>query len=157
MARILFALLSLVCMFQALAAPLRRAVTTPDCSKANAVAIIGIDEARRTLGSINTVDELNARLLLNAQLSLLDASNGTTQIADSLLTGFAPAPADPNARILAGLQAAQALLNQTFFFPSQNASATAVAVKAASSSIATVLVSAQQAVDSNCTTTANYG
>ncbi|KAJ7486456.1 hypothetical protein FB451DRAFT_1553820 [Mycena latifolia] len=156
MARVIFALVSLVCMFQALAAPLRRAVTTPDCSKANVAAIIGIDSAQRSLGSINTADQLfNARFLLNAQLSLLDANNGTTQIADSLLNGVAPAPADANARILAGLQAAQASLNQTFFFAAENATAAAVAVKAASSSIATALASAQQAVDINCTTTVN--
>lgn len=56
----------------------------------------------------------NARLLLQAQLSLLDANNGTTQIADSLLDGAPPAPADASARIVAGLQAAQGFLNQVF-------------------------------------------
>jgi hypothetical protein len=51
-------------------------------------------------------DIVNARNLLEAQISLLDANNGTTAIADSLLTGEQPAPADSNAKIVAGLQAA---------------------------------------------------
>ncbi|KAJ7486562.1 hypothetical protein FB451DRAFT_1167985 [Mycena latifolia] len=156
MARVLFALISLVCTFQSLAAPLRRAVTTPDCSKANGVIFIQIDEAQGSLGSIDTANQLfNAPFLLQAQLSLLDARNGSTQIADSLLKGEAPAPADANARILAGLQAAQASLNQTFFFANETATADALSVKAANKSIATALASAQQAVDINCTTAAD--
>ncbi|KAJ7908636.1 hypothetical protein B0H13DRAFT_2331147 [Mycena leptocephala] len=108
MARVFFVLVSLVCMFQTLAAPLQlRAVTSPDCSKFNVQAIVGIQAARNSLGSINTgTDIVNARNLLEAQISLLDANNGTTAIADSLLTGEQPAPADSNAKIVAGLQAA---------------------------------------------------
>ncbi|KAJ7103819.1 hypothetical protein C8R44DRAFT_988010 [Mycena epipterygia] len=153
MARIFFTLVSLVCMFQALAAPLhRRAVTSPDCGKANVVSSEGIDAARNSLGPINTANDIgNARLLLQAQLSLLDANNGTTQIADSLLFGAPPAPADANTRIVAGLQAAQDSLNRVFAFDN----ATIAAVQAANSSISTALVSAQQAVALNCTTTVN--
>ncbi|KAJ7486563.1 hypothetical protein FB451DRAFT_1391472 [Mycena latifolia] len=157
MTRVFFALISLACMFQTLAVifqpPLRRAVTTPECSAANVAASIGIEGARDSLGAINTASELfNARFLLQAQLALLDANNGTTQIADSLLTNAPPAPADANARIMAGLQAAQAALNQTFFFSTDNT--TALAVQSAKTSIATALTSAQQALTNNCTTTA---
>ncbi|KAJ7451480.1 hypothetical protein B0H11DRAFT_2289006 [Mycena galericulata] len=153
MARILFALVSMICMFQTLAAPLdRRAVTSKACSAANVGAIGGIESARVALGPINTAFDIgSARLLLQAQLSLLDANNGTTEISDSLLTGAPPAPADANTRIIAGLQAAQGFLNQVFDF---NPNTTA-AVKAANASITTALTSAQQGVSLNCTTTAS--
>ncbi|KAJ6471847.1 hypothetical protein DFH09DRAFT_1380534 [Mycena vulgaris] len=152
MARILFALMAPACMFNTLAgtSPVRRAAISPECSTVNVGAIVGIDEARLKLGAINTSNDIgNARNLLEAQLSLLDANNGTTQIADSVLDGAPPAPADANIRIVAGLQAAQASLNKVFEFDNT----TKAAVAAANASIASALVSAQQAVDINCTTT----
>ncbi|KAJ7220915.1 hypothetical protein GGX14DRAFT_676419 [Mycena pura] len=141
MARIIIALISVVCLFQTLAAPLnRRAVTSPECSSANVAADIGILAARNSLGAINTADDIgSARLLLEAQISLLDANNGTTQIADSLLDGAAPAPADSQALIVSGLLAAQGALNKVFSFEN----ATTEAVKAANSSITTALGSRQ--------------
>ncbi|KAJ7509591.1 hypothetical protein B0H11DRAFT_2270011 [Mycena galericulata] len=152
MARILLALVSIVCMFQTLAAPLdRRAVTSAACSSANVGASEGILSARLSLGPINTANDIgNALPLLQAQLALLDANNGTTQIADSIGLGATapPAPADANARILSGLQAAQGFLNQVFSFDN----VTEAAVQSANSSISMALVSAQQAVAINCTT-----
>ncbi|KAJ7486564.1 hypothetical protein FB451DRAFT_1553859 [Mycena latifolia] len=152
MARVFFALIPLICMFQTLSAvPLHlRAVAPPDCNQIQVGIILGIERARTSLGPINTANDIgNARLLLQAQLSLLDANNGTTEIQLGSLSGEPPAPADTNARIVAGLQAAQAALNHTAFFSSDNA--TASAVQTASSSISDALVSAQQAVDTNCT------
>ncbi|KAJ6471841.1 hypothetical protein DFH09DRAFT_1294097 [Mycena vulgaris] len=150
MARILFALMALACMFNTLAAPVRRAVISSKCNTVNVGAIVGIDDARLKLGAINTGNDIgNARNILEAQLSLLDANNGTTQIADSLLVGAPPAPADANTRIVAGLQAAQASLNKVFEFDNT----TKAAVAAANASIASALTSAQQAVAIDCTTT----
>ncbi|KAJ6513524.1 hypothetical protein DFH09DRAFT_1099907 [Mycena vulgaris] len=174
MARILFVLVSLACMLNALAgtgpsflnivaAPVRRAVIYPKCNTANVGASVGIDAARLKLGAINTRGALptlfpfyipnkgahTARNLLEAQLSLLDALNGVTEIADSSLNSAPPAPADANQRIVAGLQAAQGSLNRVFAFDNT----TKAAVTAANASIDSALVSAQQAVDINCTTT----
>ncbi|KAJ7701018.1 hypothetical protein B0H16DRAFT_1483686 [Mycena metata] len=95
----------------------------------------------------------NAQNILEAQLSLLTANNGTTQIAVSLLDNAPPAPSDTDMQIVAALQAAQASLNKVFE-DSINPN-TASAVKAANSSIATALASAQQAVAVNCQTTLN--
>ncbi|KAJ7289434.1 hypothetical protein C8J57DRAFT_1493870 [Mycena rebaudengoi] len=151
MAPIMFALLSLACIFQTLAAPVdRRAVSSPQCNGGNVDAIIAINAARNTLGAIDTSKDIgNARNILTAQLSLLDANNGATQIADSLLTGAPPAPADAQARIVSGLQGAQDALNKTFSF---DANVTA-AVQAASASIAKGLPRAQEVLSLNCTTT----
>ncbi|KAJ7853336.1 hypothetical protein B0H14DRAFT_3136909 [Mycena olivaceomarginata] len=92
MARVIFMLVAFVCMFQTLAAPLQsRAITSGECSQLNTKVIIGIGAARGKLGSINTVNDVgNARDILEAQLSLLDANNGTTQIADALLPAQSP-------------------------------------------------------------------
>ncbi|KAJ7103830.1 hypothetical protein C8R44DRAFT_746574 [Mycena epipterygia] len=161
MARIFLTLISLVCMFQTLAArylttskaPLhRRAVTSAACDKLNAAIDAETESARLALGPINTANDISsAPLLLQAQLSLLDANNASTQIAFSLLgPEEGPAPADSQARIVAGLQAAQGSLNKIFVFDN----ATATAIQSANSSISTALVSAQQAVAINCTTTA---
>ncbi|KAF7356102.1 hypothetical protein MVEN_00940200 [Mycena venus] len=154
MARLIFALVSLVCMFQTLAAPLQsRAVTSKECSSFNVQASIGIDAARTSLGSINTGNDIgNARNLLEAQLSLLDANNGTTQIADSLLVNAPPAPADANARIVSGLQASLASLSHVVLIVDNS---TKAAVAAANASMTTALESAQQAVAANCQTTVN--
>ncbi|KAJ7839629.1 hypothetical protein B0H13DRAFT_1911173 [Mycena leptocephala] len=154
MARVFFVLVSLVCMFQTLAAPLQlRAVTSPDCSKFNVQAIVGIQAARNSLGSINTgTDIVNARNLLEAQISLLDANSGTTAIADSLLTGEQPAPADSNAKIVAGLQAALGSLSHVDVVLIFN-NDTKTAVAAANSSVTSALAAAQSAVAANCQTT----
>ncbi|KAF8173523.1 hypothetical protein K438DRAFT_2023422 [Mycena galopus ATCC 62051] len=153
MASAIFMLVAVLSVFQALAAPLRsRAVTSKQCSSFNVQASGSIDEARISLGSINTGNDIgNARNILEAQLSLLDANTGVTQIADSLLTSAPPAPANSSAVIVAGLQAAQGSLNQIFFL-ADNSSVAAVA--SANASISTALENAQQAVAANCQTTA---
>ncbi|KAJ6592140.1 hypothetical protein DFH09DRAFT_1306048 [Mycena vulgaris] len=139
-------------MFHTLAAPLyHRAAISPVCRTANVGSIIGIDRARKSLGAINTDNDIgNARILLQAQLALLDANNGTTQIALSDLGPKFTAPADTDARIVAGLQAAQAFLNKGALFDN----ATATAVQTANVSISAALVSAQQGLDNNCTAAA---
>ncbi|KAJ7166822.1 hypothetical protein C8R46DRAFT_1034816 [Mycena filopes] len=140
MVRIAFTLACIACMFHTLAAPLQRRA---NCGKFDVTVATNTQSARLSLGGINTAQDIgNAQNLLEAQLSLLAANNGTTQIADSLLTGAPPPPADANARIVAGLQAAQASLNKVFEF--QNA--TKLAVAAANSSIATALPAAQAAL-----------
>ncbi|KAJ6590240.1 hypothetical protein B0H10DRAFT_1961174 [Mycena sp. CBHHK59/15] len=151
MARIIFALMSLACIFHTLAAPLdRRAVTSAACNSANVAAFAAIESARTALGAINTSDDIStARPFLEAQLSLLDAINGTTAIADSLLKGAQPAPANSFEVTVSGLQAAQDSLNKIFSF---NPNITAV-VQKVNATIATGLASAQQAVAINCTTT----
>ncbi|KAJ6592141.1 hypothetical protein DFH09DRAFT_1415046 [Mycena vulgaris] len=152
MARIFIVLASLAGIFHTLAAPLHpRGAISPVCRTANTGAIIGIDRARKSLGAINTDNDIgNARILLEAQLALLDANNGTTQIALSDLGPKFAAPADTDARIVAGLQAAQAFLKTGALFDN----ATATAVQVANVSITAALVSAQQGLDNNCTATA---
>ncbi|KAF7374272.1 hypothetical protein MSAN_00310200 [Mycena sanguinolenta] len=154
MARVIFLLVAVVSVFQALAAPLHsRAVTSPQCSQFNVYASAAIDEARLSLGSINTGNDIgNARNILQAQLSLLDANTGVTEIADSLLTSAPPAPANASATVVAGLQAALASLNQIFFLADNT---TKAAVAAANASMITALDNAQQAVAANCQTTLN--
>ncbi|KAJ6471845.1 hypothetical protein DFH09DRAFT_1344070 [Mycena vulgaris] len=118
------------------AAPVRRAVISPECETATVGASVGIDAARLKLGAINTSNDIgSARNLLEAQLSLLDAVNGVTEIADSSLNSAPPAPADANQRIVAGLQAAQGLLSRVFAFDNT----TKAAVTAANVSIASAL------------------
>ncbi|KAJ6512550.1 hypothetical protein C8R45DRAFT_1087706 [Mycena sanguinolenta] len=152
MARFIFLLVAFV--FQTLAAPLHsRAVTSTQCSQFNIQASVAIDDARLSLGSINTGNDIgSARNILQAQLSLLDARNGTTEIADSLLTNAPPAPANADAITVAGLQAALASLNQIFFIADNT---TKAAVAAANASMITALDTAQQAIAANCQTTQN--
>ncbi|KAJ6569089.1 hypothetical protein B0H19DRAFT_1065863 [Mycena capillaripes] len=123
----LLALISLLCTFQTLAVPLHpRAVPSTDClNKLFNAAENNILVAQIALGPINTANALNnTRGLLQAQLALLDAADGTTQIHDSGVLEFAPAaagadappaPADVGTRIIAGLLGAQTALNQTSF------------------------------------------
>ncbi|KAJ7814799.1 hypothetical protein B0H13DRAFT_2381503 [Mycena leptocephala] len=84
--------------------------------------------------------------------SLLDANSGTTAIADSLLTGEQPAPADSNAKIVAGLQAALGSLSHVDVVLIFN-NDTKTAVAAANSSVTSALAAAQSAVAANCQTT----
>ncbi|KAJ7698114.1 hypothetical protein B0H17DRAFT_1130038 [Mycena rosella] len=108
MARLVFALISVLCMFQTLAAPFHRRASLADCNNDLVGVIIPLGHARQSLGSINTSDDIgNAATLLKAQLSLLDANNGTTRISVGLLKGGAAVPADAQPQIVAGLQAAQ--------------------------------------------------
>ncbi|KAJ7752896.1 hypothetical protein B0H16DRAFT_1459618 [Mycena metata] len=143
MVRLSFALVCVACMFHTLGAPLQRRV---NCGQFNVAAAAGTRSALTSLGGINPGEDIgNAQNIVEAQLSLLAANNGTTQIADSLLADAPPAPSDANARIVAGLQAAQASLNKVFEF--QNSTKTAVA--AANSSITTALAGAQGALASS--------
>ncbi|KAJ7034439.1 hypothetical protein C8F04DRAFT_1234289 [Mycena alexandri] len=151
MVHLSFVLVCIACMFHTWAAPLQRRT---NCGKFNVAVATNTQSALLSLGGINTgIDFGNAQNLLEAQLSLLAANNGTTQIADSLLANAPPAPADANARIVAGLQGAQASLNKVFEF--QNS--TKVTVAAANSSITTALASAQEALASSvaCQTAGN--
>ncbi|KAJ7229778.1 hypothetical protein GGX14DRAFT_553283 [Mycena pura] len=155
MARIFVAFITFVFLLQSLAVPLDayvgRAAADPfvGCSKTFDVSVsTGIQAARDSLGPINTANDIaNARLLLQAQLSLLDANDATTQIADSLLANAPPAPDDAQARIVAGLQAAQDQLSRTFILGNN---ITAGAVQAANASIASALVAAENDLK-NCT------
>ncbi|KAJ7167170.1 hypothetical protein C8R43DRAFT_1103764 [Mycena crocata] len=150
MARIFFALMTVICMFHTLAAPLhRRAVTSKECEDANTASNIGITNAKDALEPINIANELFDRPLLQTLISLLDAQNGTSQIALALLNGGKPAPADAPARILAGLQAAQGSLGG--FLTDQNS--TKVAVATANAQIEKAVAAAQKAVDLKCVTT----
>ncbi|KAJ7625779.1 hypothetical protein FB45DRAFT_922296 [Roridomyces roridus] len=151
MPRVFFTLVSLLCMLHVWAAPLhKRAVLAPSCSKANVAAIEAITSAQFALGPINTANDIgSARNLLQAQLALLDANNGTEQISLSLLDGEPPAPADSFQTIFSGLQAAQGFLNNIFDFDAN----TTAAVQSANASIVAALPSVQQAVADNCQTT----
>ncbi|KAJ7921140.1 hypothetical protein B0H13DRAFT_1866964 [Mycena leptocephala] len=147
MARVIFALATLVCMLQTLAAPFHpRAETALDCNQASVAAILGIERARTSLGPTNTANDIgSAQNILSAQLSLLTANNGSTNIAFSLFQGKQPSQADA-ALIVDGLTTAQGTLNKTFSFDN----ATIDAVKAANTAITTALVTAQQALAVPC-------
>ncbi|KAK7024819.1 hypothetical protein R3P38DRAFT_3532617 [Favolaschia claudopus] len=128
-----------------------RAVTSDQCNGFLVAAITGIDAARISLGSINAGRDIgNGRKFLEAQLSLLDANNATTQIADSLLNNAPPAPADTNARIVSGLKAALSTLSKVALLIDNS---TIAAVAAANASMTKALDGAQQAVAANCQTT----
>ncbi|KAJ7839712.1 hypothetical protein B0H14DRAFT_2587844 [Mycena olivaceomarginata] len=53
MARLIFALVSIVCMFQTLAAPFKAREEALDCDKSNINASLGIDHARHSSVTIN--------------------------------------------------------------------------------------------------------
>ncbi|KAJ7100489.1 hypothetical protein C8R44DRAFT_747534 [Mycena epipterygia] len=160
MAPVVFALISLLCMFQALAAPLHRrdVSSSPECLNAVFDATDNnILVSQIALGGVNSANALNStRALLQTELSLLDASDATAQIHDSGVLKFAPAaagappaPANVTAVIMAGLLSAQTALNQITFGPT---SVPGLAVAQASGAIASALADGQKAVTNNCTT-----
>ncbi|KAJ7181177.1 hypothetical protein C8R46DRAFT_1345295 [Mycena filopes] len=150
MARIAFTLVAVLCAFQSLAAPLQpRASAAISCSSAVGDAVIGIQRARTALGPINTNNDIgNAQNLLLAQLSLLEANNGTTNILLANLRdpNGIPALADQQ-RIANGLLAAQGNLNKTALLDNT----TLAAVTSAKAAVTEALVTAQQVLQTPCT------
>ncbi|KAJ7698072.1 hypothetical protein B0H17DRAFT_1197053 [Mycena rosella] len=165
MAPAVFALISLLCMFQALAAPLHRRTDDAACDNAVFFAVgNNVLDAQLALGRINTTVLFadNPRFVLQTQLSLIDAADVLGEIRDSgtlvfsgpppaAPAGAPPAPTNATARIVAGLTAAQTALNQTSLIAITDEG---VAAAEAGSSIANGLAKAQQAVAINCTTAA---
>ncbi|KAJ7227714.1 hypothetical protein B0H12DRAFT_1148651 [Mycena haematopus] len=143
-ARVFFMLFALVGTFQTLAAPLQSRAS--QCGSFNVQAGDGISSARNALGVVNTATDPNARNLLAAQLSLLDAEAGSSAVAKNLSDNASASGSFST--LIAGLQAAQTSLSQipTEFINN----VTLTAVTTANSSIATALDSAQQAVTAKC-------
>ncbi|KAJ6612965.1 hypothetical protein B0H10DRAFT_2222627 [Mycena sp. CBHHK59/15] len=102
MAPVLFALISVVCVLQTLAAPLQsRAVSSINCSEFNIAADTAIFSALNSFASIKASSDPN---VLAAEGSLTAADNANSQIGDSLLRLDAPPPpADALPRVVSGL------------------------------------------------------
>ncbi|KAJ7628030.1 hypothetical protein DFH06DRAFT_1338856 [Mycena polygramma] len=127
------------------APPNRRATMSRDCSGFNMVAIEGIEAARDSLGSINTTDTGNdldnARSLLEAQISLVDANK--PQFGP-------PAPPNASATIVAGLNASLASLDRVDMIISNDIKAAIAAFIASITSVSSALAAAQKAVAADC-------
>ncbi|KAF7370083.1 hypothetical protein MSAN_00638300 [Mycena sanguinolenta] len=149
MARMIFMLVALIGTFQTLAAPLQSRAGQPSqqCKSFSLEASTGVEDARTALAAVNVATDPNARNLLQAQLSLLDAETGENELASSLSAGGGAASTGANA-LISALQAAQASLSQIGVLFIANTTFTAVAT--ANASIATALENAQQAVAANC-------
>ncbi|KAF8178876.1 hypothetical protein K438DRAFT_1977734 [Mycena galopus ATCC 62051] len=137
MTRFIFVLVALLSIFQTLAAPLRsRAATDAQCNSFNVQASVGITSALLSLGTINNGnDVVEATNILQAQLSLVNASNAITQI-DVSEFGDAPAPADVNSQVLSGIQAALTFMRDVpieFLFDNSTVSAIVNATNLATS------------------------
>ncbi|KAJ7698082.1 hypothetical protein B0H17DRAFT_1197062 [Mycena rosella] len=165
MARAVFALIFLLCIFQTLAAPLHRRADDAASDNAAFFAVGNtVLTAQLALGRINTTILFsdNPRFVLQTHLALIDAADVLGQIRDSSRLVFSgpppaapvgapPAPVDAPARIVAVLTAAQTALNQTSVIA---ITAEGVATAEAGASIADGLAKAHQAVAINCTTAA---
>ncbi|KAJ6602835.1 hypothetical protein DFH09DRAFT_452883 [Mycena vulgaris] len=157
MARIILSLVSLLCLFQALAAPLnqRAVASNPDCNKANGQLGGGLLSARVFLASINAVNDVVDPLpFLTAQIALLNVSTVSNKLALSLLSNEPPTPDNTQALILSGLKAAETVLSGVALVNTQSNGTAAVNLARANSFLAEAIVNAQQAVDLNCTTVA---
>ncbi|KAJ6450803.1 hypothetical protein C8R45DRAFT_1224005 [Mycena sanguinolenta] len=148
MARIIFMLVAVIGTFQALAAPLQsRAARSSQCNSFSLQASTGVEDARNALAAVNTATDPNARNLLEAQISLLDAEAGENQLVAGLDAGGGFASTGAKA-LISALQATQASLSQigVLFI----ANSTFAAVATANASIASALEGAQQVVATNC-------
>ncbi|KAF8178872.1 hypothetical protein K438DRAFT_1977730 [Mycena galopus ATCC 62051] len=150
MSQRIFMLVALLGIFQTLAAPLRsRAATDAQCNSFNVQASVGITSALLSLGTINNGnDVVDATNILQAQLSLVNASNAITQI-DVSEFGDTPAPADVNSQVLSGIQAALTFLGEVpiDILPDNS---TVSAIVNATSFATSAQQGAQQLVDANC-------
>ncbi|KAJ7111697.1 hypothetical protein C8R44DRAFT_742083 [Mycena epipterygia] len=161
MARILFSLLSALCAVQVLAAPINRRTATlnqravfsnPGCNNLS-FQFGGIDTALFFLGEINPSDQVDdPEPLLNAQLSLVNASRVFSQVALALLKGEPPAANNSETLILSGLNDAQKALSSVSIQVGKNGTQE---LEQANSFVASAIVAAQRAVDLNCTTVAD--
>ncbi|KAJ6613241.1 hypothetical protein B0H10DRAFT_2222425 [Mycena sp. CBHHK59/15] len=133
MAPILFVLISVLSILQAMAG-----------EGCNTIDVNGDRQVQRTRISLTAIDTVtgldtnNMPAVLQVQLSLINAQNGTTQIAESV--GKAPVPADALQRAVSGLQGAQGFLQTIFALNNVTTSA----VQTAEEAIASALGSAQQ-------------
>ncbi|KAJ6548733.1 hypothetical protein B0H19DRAFT_1161848 [Mycena capillaripes] len=144
MARVILALVSVVCVLQTLAAPLQpRAVSNIACSGFTQATDSAIFKALNTFASIKSSSDPN---LLAAEGFLTAADNANRQISDSLSNlGAAPPPADVFGRVVAGLQASLASLAKV-----QPDDSIKTAVASANTLITTALNEAQKAADPKC-------
>ncbi|KAJ7491854.1 hypothetical protein B0H11DRAFT_992197 [Mycena galericulata] len=147
MAPVLFALVSVVCVLQTLAAPLQsRAVSSIDCGEFNIAADTAISSALNSFASISANSDPN---VLAAEGSLTAANNANRQIGDSLLTLDAPPPpSDALSSVVSGLTASAASLAKVEVASLDDS--TKAALTSATGSINTALGAAQKALAANC-------
>ncbi|KAJ6479514.1 hypothetical protein C8R47DRAFT_1137099 [Mycena vitilis] len=158
MARILFSFVSLLCVFQVMAAPaFRRAVISdPACNQAVGSAGGSLLTTSDFLASISTnssTDLKDPKPVLDAQSALAKASTVSNLFAASLLDGKAPADANSSAVVLSNLLTAQKALNGVFPPDALN-NKTMQTLISANSFLAQAVVSAQRLVNLDCTSVA---
>ncbi|KAJ7660241.1 hypothetical protein DFH06DRAFT_1472313 [Mycena polygramma] len=177
MARILFSVVSLLCVFQVMAAPAssRAVISDPACNQAVGSAGGSLLTTSDFLAGINTNSSadltdpkpvLDAQIralfiipqelktcLQTAQIALAKASTVSNLFAASLLDGKAPADTDSSAVILSNLLTAQKALNRVFPPDALN-NKTMQTLISANSFLAQAVVSAQRLVNLNCTSVA---
>ncbi|KAJ7501109.1 hypothetical protein B0H11DRAFT_1993647 [Mycena galericulata] len=146
MARIMFVLVSVACMLQTLAAPLRsRAATSaaaPDCStRFDPQTLTGMTDALNTLGAINAGNEA-----AGGGIALLQTE---TSLANVLFDTTTPPLPDINGRAATAIQSALGTLDQFSTSGSFFGATIPDAIASANSSLTTALASAQLA-SKNC-------
>ncbi|KAJ6481074.1 hypothetical protein C8R45DRAFT_1076267 [Mycena sanguinolenta] len=115
-------------------------IGAPQCNSFSLQASTGVDGARNALAAVNVAIDPNARNLLEAQFSLLDAHAGENELAAGLSDGRGGASTGAKALISALQSVAES--DRLFI-----ANSTFAAVATANAS---ALENAQQAVAANC-------
>ncbi|KAF7365896.1 hypothetical protein MVEN_00464600 [Mycena venus] len=151
MARMLFALISAICVLQTLAVPHAPRATWPlDCSMSTFATDSAIFKALESFASINGSSDPN---LLAAEGSLTAADNANTQIKNNFLALDAPPlPADALDGVVSGLKASLASLGKVQLASLDDT--TKSALTSATNSINTALDAAQKSVAAKCQLTA---
>ncbi|KAJ6605458.1 hypothetical protein DFH09DRAFT_1121409 [Mycena vulgaris] len=147
MARMLFALISVVCVLQTLAAPhMPRASWPIDCSMSTLATDSAIFKALESFASIKSSSDPN---LLAAEGSLTAADNANTQIKNNFLTLDAPPlPVDALDGVVSGLTASLASLGKVQLASLDDT--TKSALTSATTSMNTALDAVQKSVAAKC-------